>query len=37
VAAIALGTFALVFSELIPVGLLADISRHLHVSVGTGG
>jgi predicted MFS family arabinose efflux permease len=37
VAAIALGTFALVFSELIPVGLLADISGHLHVSIGTGG
>jgi predicted MFS family arabinose efflux permease len=37
VAAIALGTFALVFSELIPVGLLADISGHLRVSVGTGG
>ena len=37
VVAIALGTFALVFSELIPVGLLADISGHLHVSVGTGG
>src|SRR5947207_3710543 len=37
VAAIALGSFALVFSELIPVGLLADISGHLHVSVGTGG
>ena len=33
VVAIALGTFALVFSELIPVGLLADISGHLHVSV----
>lgn len=37
VVAIALGSFALVFSELIPVGLLADISGHLHVSVGTGG
>jgi hypothetical protein len=37
VVAIALGTFALVFSELIPVGLLSDISGHLHVSVGTGG
>ena len=37
VVAIALGTFALVFSELIPVGLLADISGHLGVSVGTGG
>ena len=37
VAAIALGSFALVFSEVIPVGLLADISGHLHVSVGTGG
>jgi predicted MFS family arabinose efflux permease len=37
VVSIALGTFALVFSELIPVGLLADISGHLRVSVGTGG
>jgi predicted MFS family arabinose efflux permease len=37
VAAIALGSFALVFSEVIPVGLLADISGHLRVSVGTGG
>jgi predicted MFS family arabinose efflux permease len=37
VAAIALGSFALVFSELIPVGLLADISGHLRVSIGTGG
>jgi predicted MFS family arabinose efflux permease len=37
VAAIALGSFALVFSEVIPVGLLGDISGHLGVSVGTGG
>ena len=37
VTAIALGSFALVFSEVIPVGLLADISGHLRVSVGTGG
>ena len=37
VAAIALGSFALVFSEVIPVGLLADISGHLGVSIGTGG
>jgi predicted MFS family arabinose efflux permease len=37
VASIALGVFALVFSELIPVGLLADISGHLRVSVGAGG
>jgi len=37
VISIALGSFALVFSELIPVGLLADISGHLRVSVGTGG
>jgi predicted MFS family arabinose efflux permease len=37
VVSIALGTFALVFSELIPVGLLADISGHLRVSIGTGG
>src|SRR6202040_3304565 len=34
---IALGAFALVFSEVIPVGLLADISGHLRVSIGTGG
>jgi predicted MFS family arabinose efflux permease len=37
VTSIALATFALVFSELIPVGLLADISGHLGVSIGTGG
>jgi len=37
VVAIALGSFALVFSEVIPVGLLADISGHLGVSIGTGG
>jgi predicted MFS family arabinose efflux permease len=37
VVSIALGTFALVFSELIPVGLLSDISGHLGVSLGTGG
>src|SRR5579864_3301632 len=37
VVSIALGSFALVFSELIPVGLLADISGHLHVSIGAGG
>ncbi len=37
VVSIALGTFALVFSELIPVGLLGDISGHLGVPVGTGG
>src|SRR5260221_1044153 len=37
VVAIALGSFALVFSEVIPVGLLADISGHLRVSIGTGG
>ena len=37
VVAIALGSFALVFSEVIPVGLLADISGQLGVSVGTGG
>ena len=34
---IALGSFALVFSEVIPVGLLAGISGHLRVPVGTGG
>src|SRR5260221_9288593 len=37
VVAIALGSFALVFSEVIPVGLLGDISGHLRVSIGTGG
>jgi len=37
VVSIALGSFALVFSELIPVGLLADISGHLRVSIGIGG
>jgi predicted MFS family arabinose efflux permease len=37
VVSIALGSFALVFSELIPVGLLGDISGHLHISIGTGG
>jgi predicted MFS family arabinose efflux permease len=37
VVSIALGSFALVFSELIPVGLLGNISGHLGVSVGTGG
>jgi hypothetical protein len=36
VVSIALGSFALVFSEVIPVGLLADISGHLRVSIGTG-
>jgi hypothetical protein len=33
VVSIALGSFALVFSEVIPVGLLADISGHLRVSI----
>src|SRR5258708_2545602 len=37
VVAIALGSFALVFSEVIPVGLLGDISGRRRVSVGTGG
>ena len=37
VVAIALGSFALVFSEVIPVGLLGNISGHLRVSIGTGG
>jgi hypothetical protein len=31
---IALGSFALVFSELIPVGLLARISSYFAVSIG---
>src|SRR5258706_579428 len=34
---IALGSFALVFSEGVPGGLLGDISGHLGVSVGGGG
>src|SRR5256884_2181678 len=37
VVSIALGSFALVFSEVIPVGLLGGISGHLRVPVGTGG
>jgi predicted MFS family arabinose efflux permease len=37
VVSIALGSFALVFSEVIPVGLLADISGHFRVSIGVGG
>jgi MFS family permease len=37
VVSIALGSFALVLSGVIPVGLLADISGHLGVSVGIGG
>jgi hypothetical protein len=37
VVSIALGSFALVFSEVIPVGLLADISGHLRVSIGSAG
>lgn len=34
---IALGSLALVFSEVVPIGLLPDISHHLGVSIGTGG
>ena len=37
VASIALGSFALVFSEVIPVGLLGNISGHLRVSIAAGG
>ena len=37
VVSIAVGSFALVFSEVIPVGLLAEISGQLGVSIGTGG
>jgi hypothetical protein len=37
VAAIALGSFALVFSEVIPVGLLGNVSGHLRVSIAAGG
>ncbi|GHE55204.1 MFS transporter [Streptomyces spiralis] len=34
---IALGAFALVFIELLPVGMLPTVSRSLHVSEGTAG
>jgi hypothetical protein len=34
---IALGSFALVFSEVIPVGLLPDVSRDFGVSIGLAG
>ena len=34
---IALGSFALVFSEVIPVGLLPHLSRAFHVSIGLAG
>jgi predicted MFS family arabinose efflux permease len=37
VVSIALGSFALVFSELIPVGMLPNIGGHLGVSVGVAG
>ena len=37
VKSIALGSLALVFSEVVPIGLLPDISRHLRVSIGTAG
>src|SRR4029077_4564295 len=31
------GSFSLVFAEVIPVGLLAPLSRSLHVQIGAGG
>ena len=34
---IALGSLALVFSEVVPIGLLPDISHHLGISIGTAG
>jgi hypothetical protein len=34
---IALGSFVLVFSEVIPVGLLPDVSRGFGVSIGLAG
>lgn len=37
VLAIAFGAFAMVFAELLPVGLLPGISRELHVQEGTAG
>ena len=37
VCSIALGSFALVFSEVIPVGLLPDVSRGFGVSIGLAG
>lgn len=37
VLAIAFGAFAMVFAELLPVGLLSGISRDLHVQEGTAG
>ena len=37
VVSIALGSFVLGFSEVIPVGLLGDVSGHQGVSIGTGG
>lgn len=37
VSAIAFGAFAMVFAELLPVGLLSGISNDLHVQEGTAG
>jgi predicted MFS family arabinose efflux permease len=34
---VAIGAFALVTSEFLPVGLLSDIAADLHISVGTAG
>ena len=37
VASIAVGTFAMVSTEFMPIGLLTDIARGLNVSDGTAG
>ena len=37
VSSVALGSFAIVLSEFLPVGLLPDIAADLHVGIGTAG
>jgi hypothetical protein len=37
VAAVTLGTFTLVTNEFIPVGLLTNIAKDMHVSIGVAG
>jgi predicted MFS family arabinose efflux permease len=37
IGSVALGAFALVLSEFLPIGLLPSISSDLHVSIGTAG
>ena len=37
VSSLALGAFAVVTSEILPVGLLTDVASHYHVSAGTVG